>query len=119
MARQPLLCERERLGQPVEGGREVGRARAPGEQRDGLAQHLGAADLRDRIAACHAKASAADKRDSLVHRNRTIENTLEGMARAEGKKVSDIPLVEGAKLVPAGIVQLLELSEQGWTIVRP
>jgi hypothetical protein len=47
------------------------------------------------------------------------QNTLEGMARAEGKKVSDIPLVEGAKLVPAGVVELLELSEQGWTIVRP
>ena len=47
------------------------------------------------------------------------QNTLEGMARAEGKKVSDIPLVEGAKLVPAGVVELLELSEQGWTIIRP
>ncbi len=46
-------------------------------------------------------------------------NSIEGMAKAEGKKPSDIPLVEGAKIVPAGVVELMELNEQGWTIVRP
>ena len=46
-------------------------------------------------------------------------NTIENMAKAEGKKPADIPLVEGVKVVPAGIVELLELNEQGWTIVRP
>jgi hypothetical protein len=46
-------------------------------------------------------------------------NTIEGMAKRENKKPSEIPLVEGAKVVPAGVVELLELSEQGWTIVRP
>jgi intracellular sulfur oxidation DsrE/DsrF family protein len=54
--------------------------------------------------------------------NLTLEvcnNTLEGMARREGKKVSEIPLFAGSKIVPAGVVELLELNEQGWTIIRP
>ncbi|HZP98153.1 MAG TPA: hypothetical protein VFB13_01335 [Reyranella sp.] len=46
-------------------------------------------------------------------------NTIENMAKNEGKNPSDIPLVEGAKIVPAGVVELMELNEQGWTIVRP
>lgn len=46
-------------------------------------------------------------------------NSIEGMAKAEGKKPSEIPLVDGARIVPAGVVELMELNEQGWTIVRP
>ena len=44
------------------------------------------------------------------------ENTLEVMARNEGKEP---PLVENAKRVKAGVVTLIELGEKGWTIVRP
>ena len=44
------------------------------------------------------------------------QNTLDAMTRNEGKAP---PLVENAKLVPAGVVTLMELSEKGWTIVRP
>jgi intracellular sulfur oxidation DsrE/DsrF family protein len=54
--------------------------------------------------------------------NLTLEvcnNTLEGMAKREDKKVSDIPLFAGSKIVPAGVVELMELNEQGWTIIRP
>ena len=54
--------------------------------------------------------------------NLTLEvcnNTLEGMAKREGKKASEIPLFTGSKIVPAGVVELLELNEQGWTIIRP
>ena len=54
--------------------------------------------------------------------NLTLEvcnNTLEGMAKREGKKASEIPLFAGSKIVPAGVVELLELNEQGWTIIRP
>src|SRR5476651_758853 len=54
--------------------------------------------------------------------NLTLEvcnNTLEGMAKREGKKASEIPLFAGSKIVPAGVVELLELNEQGWTILRP
>lgn len=44
------------------------------------------------------------------------ENTLDSITRKEGKEP---PLVENAKRVPAGVVTLIELSEKGWTIVRP
>lgn len=43
-------------------------------------------------------------------------NTLDTLARKEGKEP---PLVENAERVKAGVVTLIELSEQGWTIVRP
>lgn len=44
------------------------------------------------------------------------QNTLEGMTKREGKTP---PLVANAKLVPAGVVTLIELQEKGWSIVRP
>lgn len=43
-------------------------------------------------------------------------NTREAMQKAEGK---EIPLVSRAKVVPAGVVRLMELQEQGWSYVRP
>ncbi|MBS0519238.1 MAG: hypothetical protein JSR90_11140 [Proteobacteria bacterium] len=46
-------------------------------------------------------------------------NTREGMARQEGKKPDEIPLFAGAKVVPSGAVELMELNEQGWTVLRP
>ncbi|RDV01806.1 hypothetical protein [Undibacter mobilis] len=44
------------------------------------------------------------------------ENTLDTLTKKEGKEP---PLVENATRVKAGVVTLIELSEQGWTIVRP
>jgi len=44
------------------------------------------------------------------------ENTLDTLTRKEGKEP---PLVENAERVKAGVVTLIELSEKGWTIVRP
>lgn len=43
-------------------------------------------------------------------------NTQEAMAKRENK---DIPIVAQAKIVPAGVVTLMELSQKGYTIVRP
>ena len=43
-------------------------------------------------------------------------NTREGMKKAEGK---DIPLVSQAKVVPSGVVRIMELQEQGWSYLRP
>jgi uncharacterized protein len=43
-------------------------------------------------------------------------NTSEAMKKAEGK---DIPLMSQAKVVPAGVVRLMELQEKGWSYVRP
>lgn len=46
-------------------------------------------------------------------------NTRENMAKNEGKRPEEIPLFSDAKLVPSGVVTLVELNEQGWTILRP
>ncbi len=46
-------------------------------------------------------------------------NTRDTMARNEGRKPEEIALFSGAKVVQAGVVSLIELSEKGWTIVRP
>jgi hypothetical protein len=43
-------------------------------------------------------------------------NTKMGMEKAEGHP---IPMVPEATVVPAGIVHLSELQEQGWSYVRP
>ena len=43
-------------------------------------------------------------------------NTRLGMKKAEGK---EIPLLSEAKVVPSGVVRLMELQEQGWSYVRP
>ena len=45
-------------------------------------------------------------------------NTLEGMAEGR-QEAAEIPLLAGTKVVPAGVVELMELNEAGWTIVRP
>jgi intracellular sulfur oxidation DsrE/DsrF family protein len=43
-------------------------------------------------------------------------NTRESMAKNEGK---DIPIVSQAKVVPSGVVRLVELQEGGWSYIRP
>jgi intracellular sulfur oxidation DsrE/DsrF family protein len=43
-------------------------------------------------------------------------NTKEGMEKREGHAITIIPQ---ATIVPSGVVQLMELQEQGWTYVRP
>lgn len=42
--------------------------------------------------------------------------TLDTLARREGRMP---PLIAGVEVVPAGVAELIELSEAGWTIVRP
>ena len=44
------------------------------------------------------------------------QRTIDSMAKREGKA---IPIIENAEHVEAGVVTLIELSEKGWTIVRP
>jgi intracellular sulfur oxidation DsrE/DsrF family protein len=43
-------------------------------------------------------------------------NTKEGMEKREGHAITIVPQ---ATLVPAGVVRLMELQEQGWSYVRP
>ena len=46
-------------------------------------------------------------------------NTRIGMAKAEGKTPDQIPIVKAARIVPAGVVRLVELQEQGWSYIKP
>ncbi len=43
-------------------------------------------------------------------------NTHRRMSEKAGK---DVVLISEAKMVPAGVVRLMELQEQGWTYIRP
>lgn len=43
-------------------------------------------------------------------------NTKKGMEKAEGHPV---PILPQATIVPAGVVRLTELQEQGWSYLRP
>lgn len=43
-------------------------------------------------------------------------NTLKGMTKKEGK---EIPLMTEARMVPSGVVRLIELQEDGYAYVRP
>jgi uncharacterized protein len=43
-------------------------------------------------------------------------NTQKGMEKAEGYP---IPIIAEATVVPAGVVRLTELQEQGWSYIRP
>jgi intracellular sulfur oxidation DsrE/DsrF family protein len=65
--------------------------------------------------------SPASKRvpNLAVYENITFSacgNTMKKVAKKSGK---DVTLVEGVKVVPAGVVRIMELQEQGWTYVRP
>lgn len=44
------------------------------------------------------------------------DNTKKNMEKAEGREVA---IVSNATIVPSGVVQLMELQEQGWSYVRP
>src|ERR1700722_16982091 len=43
------------------------------------------------------------------------ENTKRGMEKAEGKTIELLP---GVRIVPSGVVRLMELQEQGWSYIR-
>jgi uncharacterized protein len=43
-------------------------------------------------------------------------NTMDTMAKAEGKPV---PILPQAKIVKTGVARIMELQERGWTYVRP
>ena len=47
---------------------------------------------------------------------KACKNTMDSMEKTEGKPV---PLLPDMDIVEAGVTRLIELSESGWTIVRP
>jgi hypothetical protein len=62
-----------------------------------------------------------DRVKSMAERIPTLSfmacgNTQANMTKAESK---DVPLIAEAKVVPSGVVRVMELQEQGWSYVRP
>ncbi len=44
------------------------------------------------------------------------QNTRDNMTKAEGK---EFPIISEAKLVPSGVITLMELQEKGYSYIRP
>jgi hypothetical protein len=71
-----------------------------------------------------ADRSPVKERISEIHKRlpfvvfSACQNTRHGLAKAEGKSIEQIVEVPEATDVPAGIVRLSELQEQGWSYVR-
>ncbi|GAB4262968.1 MAG: DsrE family protein [Pararhodobacter sp.] len=56
---------------------------------------------------------------SLEHQNVSFQacnNTIQGIQRRTGEEVTLLP---EATIVPAGVVHLVHLQEQGWSYIRP
>jgi len=56
---------------------------------------------------------------ALEHPNVTFQacnNTIQAMQRQSG---ADVTLLAEAQIVPAGVVHLVQLQEQGWSYIRP
>jgi uncharacterized protein len=66
--------------------------------------------VKDRIKALKASSIGSDIRFSACH------NTQMAMEKREGHPIKIIP---EATVVPAGIVRLTQLQEQGWSYIRP
>ncbi len=70
----------------------------------------------------HAGKSPVKKRVASFGQNfnniafRACGNTHKKMSKKAGKTV---PLLPQAKMVPAGVVWMMERQEQGWTYIRP
>lgn len=70
----------------------------------------GVSPVAARIAEIHAKYPA------MVFS--ACQNSRRSVAKAEGKTVNQIEELPGVSDVPAGIVRLSELQEQGWSYIR-
>lgn len=70
------------------------------------------------------KTAVADRLKSFAESMPNVQflacnNTRMGMAKKEGVAVEDIPIVDNAKVVPAGVIALMDLDNEGYTIIRP
>ena len=66
--------------------------------------------VKDRIRQIKASKEGADVRFSACH------NTQMNMEKSEGHP---IPIIPEATVVPAGVVRLSQLEEEGWSYIRP
>lgn len=66
--------------------------------------------VKDRIKSIKAGSFPSSVKFSACH------NTMVGMEKQEGHAIAIVPQ---ASIVPAGVVRLSELQEQGWSYIRP
>jgi uncharacterized protein len=65
------------------------------------------------------KSTQASRVSSLAMQDITFSacaNTMKGVEKKTGKKPQ---LIEGVKVVPAGVLRIMELQQQGYSYIRP
>ena len=65
------------------------------------------------------KSPASKRIPSLAMQDITFSACGNTKAKMEAKSGKKIELVEGVQMVPAGVLRIMELQEQGYTYVRP
>jgi len=66
-----------------------------------------------------AKSPASKRVSSLALQDITFSACANTMAKMEEKSGEKVVLVEGVRVVPAGVLRILELQEQGYAYLRP
>jgi hypothetical protein len=65
------------------------------------------------------KSPASKRVSSLALQDITFSACANTMAKMEEKSGQKVVLVEGVRVVPAGVLRILELQEQGYAYLRP
>lgn len=65
------------------------------------------------------KSPASKRVPSLAMQDITFSACGNTKAKMEEKSGKEIVLVEGVQIVPAGVLRIMELQEQGYTYIRP
>ena len=65
------------------------------------------------------KSSASKRVPSLVLQDITFSACGNTKAKMEEKSGKEVKLVEGVRMVQAGVLRIMELQEAGWTYIRP
>ena len=66
-----------------------------------------------------AKGKQAQRVSSLAMQDVTFSACGNTMAKIEKKKGKKPQLAEGVKVVPAGVIRIMELQQQGYAYIRP
>jgi hypothetical protein len=65
------------------------------------------------------KSPASKRVPSLAIQNITFSACQNTMTKIEKKTGKPVTLVEGVRIVPAGVLRIMELQEQGYAYIRP
>ncbi len=65
------------------------------------------------------KSKQAQRVESLAMQDITFSACGNTMAKVEKKKGKKVKLVDGVKVVPAGVLRIMELQQQGYAYIRP